>query len=398
MKWSSVVLLFVIGCLSAAWQMNWMPEAALGRGFEPVQTALALADGRGFSDAFGAGTGPTAHVAPFYPAWLALWLQLLGHNGTWAVTVTCWTIACHGLIVALLPLVSRKALGNPAPGVWASVLLMVLPLVPVIPQFEVAVGALAVLAYCLLPVRPGWRGTAAGLIFHINPAALFVLAPQEMFNSKNFRRWLLAAALVCLPWTIRNYREFGQLMFIRSNLPLELQVSNNDLAGASLYANGPSLAAYHPTTDAAEAARLKKVGEAVYQKDKLRVFAGWVKDHFGKFAVLSMERVCLFWFPVSAFGWPHQLALWSVTLLGLAGLRFLPPSWKWVLLVYPLPYYFVQSDPRYRYLILWISVLGAGVVLNRLAGASQMILSRKKLRTDDPKRGIAAGGVALEDG
>lgn len=284
-----------------------MPEAALSTGFEPVQTALALAGGRGFSDAFGPGSGPTAHTAPLHPAWLAVWLKLLGHSEAWAITVTCWTIAIHGLIAALLPLLSRKIWGIDAPGLGGSLLLIVLPLFPVIPQFETAMTMAAILLYMFLPEGTLRRGTATGLIFHINPAALFVLGPVELAGSMaHFRRWLAVAAVICTPWTIRNFVELGQLMFIRDGLPLELQIGNNDLAGVSLFGNSAAHRAHHPTANASERSRLREMGEAEYQRSKLREFLDWVREHPGRFAALSAQRVVLFWFPVTASGWLHQ--------------------------------------------------------------------------------------------
>src|SRR5262249_43361897 len=40
-------------------------------GTENERVAAALAKGKGFCDAFGAGTGPTAHVSPLYPLLLS---------------------------------------------------------------------------------------------------------------------------------------------------------------------------------------------------------------------------------------------------------------------------------------------------------------------------------------
>src|SRR5690606_33567784 len=56
-------------------------------GAEYYSIALALNDGRGFSDPFGEPTGPTAWMPPLYPVFMAVLQRILGNKGDVAWTV-----------------------------------------------------------------------------------------------------------------------------------------------------------------------------------------------------------------------------------------------------------------------------------------------------------------------
>ena len=57
-----------------------------------------------------------------------------------------------------------------------------------------------------------------------------------------------------------------------------------------------------------------------------------------------------------------------------------------VMALYPIIYYVVQYIPRYRYPILWLSLLGAGYALSEWAMAARARL----LRT---RRGVLGAGL-----
>ena len=42
---------------------------------------------------------------------------------------------------------------------------------------------------------------------------------------------LLLCALAITPWLVRNYRVFGQFVFIRDNFGMELHLANNERSG-----------------------------------------------------------------------------------------------------------------------------------------------------------------------
>ncbi len=54
--------------------VNWLSRS----GYETLALASSIAHGRGFTDPFGVlATGPSAHLAPAYPAFLALILKIV---------------------------------------------------------------------------------------------------------------------------------------------------------------------------------------------------------------------------------------------------------------------------------------------------------------------------------
>ena len=78
----------------------------------------------------------------------------------------------------------------------------------------------------------------------------------------------------------------------------------------------------------------------------------------------------MFWFSEPRDGKPHRWSIIGVTLASFLGLAlllirrhpiaiFIAACW----LVYPLIYYCVQHDVRYREPILWLTLLTAGYVL-----------------------------------
>jgi hypothetical protein len=80
-----------------------------------------------------------------------------------------------------------------------------------------------------------------------------------------------------------------------------------------------------------------------------------------------------FWLPHPYAFAPFAHGIWLVTAMSVPGLyrmsRDRAPVAAFfysVLLIYPLLYYLVQSDMRYRYPIFWISLIAAGYGLTRL--------------------------------
>jgi hypothetical protein len=270
-------------------------------------------------------------------------------------------------MAALLPAVAKRMTGAHAPGVWAAALLVALPLIPAAPQLETSLLLAALLAYYAWDGGATARGAAAGAIFHISPTALLILGPAE--QRSRLLPWLAAAALVCVPWTLRNFALLGGASFIRNNLPLELRLSNHDSAQPVMLAHRKLLLDAHPQYSRTEAQRVVDLGETAYQRANLREFRQWIQANPARFTQLTLQRMGLFWFPESPHGWPHRASLAAVTILSLFSLKRWPIAWLWILALYPLPFYVIQADARYRYPVLWISLLGAGLSLEWLRQA-----------------------------
>lgn len=365
--------LFAAGFLSAALQIS--DDAALSSGFETVAVARNLAAGRGFSNPYDAlPTGPTAHVSPAYPALMALVIMLCGYGTAFAAIVVFLQFALYGLQVALLPAVSLRLLGRRRPGYFAAFALVCLPLMPILPQFEMGLQIVLLLLYVLIPVAAGSAVPAAllaALTLHVNPSSIFLLAGWMAWKRPALRwtaTWIFTLVLACLPWTIRNYAVLGRLTFIRNNLPLELRIANNDIAGANFFDNLQSFRTLHPNNNAAEAAAVARLGESAYFDMCGRQAQDWIRRNPGRFIRLTLERVWLYWFPHTE---PIRLQGWLVGLLTLLALPALPrlrrsPVFVSGLCLAPVLYFVVEADIRYRMPYLWITLLAAGLTVSTL--------------------------------
>jgi hypothetical protein len=160
------------------------------------------------------------------------------------------------------------------------------------------------------------------------------------------------------PWTIRNYRAFGRLIFIRDNLPLELHEANNS-ASSGLWTRNE-----HPGNDPVSMRRFHELGEIRFMDEKKQEFHEFVREHPWQFAWFSLERVWYFWVAPPQATIVAGYDLWVARhvefllagLFAFAGLvlTFLRKNrYAWLLapflIVYPLPYYLVNPFPRYKH-------------------------------------------------
>jgi hypothetical protein len=193
--------------------------------------------------------------------------------------------------------------------------------------------------------------------------------------------WALPLVIVA-PWLVRNYCAFGQFVFVRSNLGLELAVSNNDCASSwSLDNFGSGCSArFHPNENLEVARQVAALGEPRFNALQLEKAISWIRANPSRFARLTVERVWRFWFLPAhhekGAGYWNVLLISLLTALGVPGLILLARANRSAALlcggclaVFPLIHYIVQVDLRYRYPILWISTFLACVAMCRLAGS-----------------------------
>jgi hypothetical protein len=108
----------------------------------------------------------------------------------------------------------------------------------------------------------------------------------------------------------------------------------------------------------------------------------WVLSHPARFATLTLERIAYFWFPLEFTDKPTLVSGVLMTMATL--LSFLAVRWRKSLgfailvaglLSYPLTYYLVQLEQRYRYPVFWMTVLlaaiGVDLVLDRWVQAGR---------------------------
>jgi len=253
-------------------------------------------------------------------------------------------------------------------------------------------------------------GVIAGLLLLLNPSSLLIVLPWIAFllwraktpSASTFKPCalvLIVLATFAVAWCGRNYYQLGAFA-LRTNLGMTLFASNNDCAKSSLIReelNG-CYQQSHPNVSLQEATLLHRLGEAQYDRIRIAASWQWVRANPEKFWWLTMARVWQFWFPATeelpaALGhgdqavvtpdwmraWAtHQnhvaYGVWLITALSIPGLvlvsRRREPVAAFVviaLVTYPAMYYIVVSDIRYRYPVLWISLLLAGYFLSDVA-------------------------------
>jgi hypothetical protein len=352
--------------------------------WEVPAVAMSLYERGEFADPYCLPTGPTAHMPPFQPALMAAVYLLLGP--TLAAGYVLWVIstAFYGVMYAMLPwLGQRIGLGARA-GLVGGLVGAVIPRWPgyVEGLAAVAIGLMA--AVFLRRWTSGGAtsggsfalGLAIGLSFHVTPSLLPVALGFVAFELAWLlkpRRWrwaaltLLGMTLACVPWTWRNYRSLGGLFFIRSNFGLELRMGNHEGAGPTLDASARGGTERHPRTKVEEARKVQELGELGYMRQKGREATTWIRSHPVEFLRLTGLRVAQFWLgPVDDL--PVALGISVLTLLSAVGLRrawprltipqravFLIP-----LLTFPLVYYLVGFEARYRQPMDGLALLLAG--------------------------------------
>ena len=357
---------------------------------EPVNIARSLYRTGNYADPFREPTGPTAHAPPFYPFLLSLLYRLVGDNQSAEILKRGLSSAVSSLVFALLPLLARP-LGMPVmAGLLAGLAGALSPLsfdTETSGSFETPwiVLCLALLtsitlryyqAGCDRASTALWHGLAWGAALLVSPVFLpalagFLLAGllgSPVSRALFVRRALLTvavAALVTIPWTIRNYVRLGALIPLRSNFPLEFHISNNDEARVTFESNyrSGSFRQFHPSHNPAEAQRIREIGEAAYNKALLSQAVGWVRAHPRRFLSLTAQRALAFWFPVSRT-LAKTVLFWCLPPAALLGLwrlaRTAPLAARLLgslLIFYPLTYYLVQTSHRYRYPLDWLLVL-----------------------------------------
>ena len=333
-----------------------------------------------FADPYLLPTGPTAHTAPGYPFLLGLIFLLFGTGVAGEIVSRIASAIAASIQYALLPRVST-ALGLPRfTGAVAGLLAALAPYKSYVEGSRDAVDqpyvALALVLLFLYTakawtspvetVSPLARGLSWGLASLFSPILGFVFAAVVGYEFFAMRRHaglgpLLAAfAAIQAPWAIRNWIEFHAFVPTRSNLGLELRISNLSESFALMEDNVSRgvMSRFHPGLNQDEARKVAAEGEMAYTRSEMADARAEIRRDPARFLRLSGERFWRFWLAPSR-RFKTTAASTAIMLLGLLGLCLLPGSpgtrLTWLILVtYPLVYYFIQVDARYTYPLGWI--------------------------------------------
>jgi hypothetical protein len=372
----------------AAGCMHLSAPVPFGAGFEMIKIAENLAAHGAFANPFGAAeTGPTAVNPPLYPFVLAVVMKVFRTQQATMIGAAVINIIANSVTATLLPRVSKLFYDDIRPGVVASILWIAIA--QLMPAWDVGLTAAVLLVFCLVSsrpeaaVRPVAHGILVGGLFGclilLNPSTLLIGAPWVAYlATRGNAPWatvakycgtvMLVGFLMSSAWMLRNRFALGAFV-IRTNLGMTLNSSLNDCAEPSLTEtelNG-CYQRHHPNTDLGEASLLRAIGEPRYDDARVKDAWKWVAAHPDRFRELMFMRFWMFWFPSVDLNSLQRVAISLATILSLPGL-LLTFRRRWalasyvlaVISLYPLMYYLVVAGARYRYPILWLSLLLAG--------------------------------------
>jgi Dolichyl-phosphate-mannose-protein mannosyltransferase len=371
----------VVSMVLFLYPKNWL----FSKSPDLVFLAQSLAAGRGLSSPFGGSTGPTAFLAPGYPAVLCLVFRLFGDYSFASGAVmlglqTLFAVVTVAIIMDVCLRLFDARTAKVAGAFWAvSPPLLWLPAVLWETSLSILllVGMVALALRCVDKRRAGlWAimGAYCALATLVNPSlvlSLLAIAGWTVYQTRQVRGYepwmcLLVFLAVFAPWPIRNAHMLHAFTPLRSNFGYEVWQGNHP--GAA----GVFDRTIEPLGNKEEYRDYATKGEVQYMREKAILATDYICSHPGKFIRLSVERVARFWtgagFAVNSGVVESHAVLTS--LLGLAGLAALGRRRRTVavlfalpLLVFPLPYYITHAEFRFR-LVLdpLLTILGAYAV------------------------------------
>jgi hypothetical protein len=338
-------------------------------------------------------TGVSALAPPLYPLFLALILKLF-HPQLAPLAATIVSIVANALTAALMPRVSQVFFNDATPGMIAAVFWLLAA--QLVPAWDMNCTLALILVFCLFSASSVeksrvalygvWTGLLAGALLLLNPMALFVFLPWLAHLLVSRRGSMRSTAIYCcivlgtafiavLPWMLRNERQLGSFA-IRTGLGFNLFMSNNDCAQTTMVEDllNSCAVGYQPNLSPREASALRNLGEVAYDHERLAETENWIRSHPDRFTRLSLNRFFAFWFPRNEDRLFKAVTIWIFTALSVPGLILMACRRERVtafvlvvLAIYPFVYYFVLSSVRYRYPVLWLSMLPAGYFVYRMS-------------------------------
>ncbi len=349
---------------------------------ETGNIAFALSQGKGFSNLFRQNTGPTAWIPPVYPFLLSLIFRVFGPftlssffaaillNALFSAAstfpifhlarqVTGRTVA---IATAWLWVALPAGIMMPFEWIWdtsLSVLLATTLLWTTLRISESAKRSLW-LTYALLWAIALLTNPSLGIAL---PFLLFWAAVRArdvvQLSGRVPVRTLLLIVLCCLPWTIRNYAAFHRIIPVRSSLPFELWIGNNDLFDPHAI-NG-----IQRITRLEETRHYAQLGENAYLAEKWARATTFIRQKPALFLRLTGRKIIATWigteYPIDDFLHANSLPVRIVilcnailtlgTALGALLLARSKSPFAFSLVVFPalFPFVYYVTHPSLRY-------------------------------------------------
>ena len=425
----SILLFFAAGL------MGMVSQAIhpLNTGGEMLNLATGIAQHGRLENPFAVmQTGSTAANPPLYPLVLGGLLKVLSSKILVLQLAIAISVLANAATASLLLRVSTIFYCDLIPGVIAS--LLWLATMQNIAYWDTSLTVAGLLAFCVFtsqlfqPNRANQAMTAvtagifAGLLALLNPSTLLISVPWLGFRCRRvgiraFVKPVLAVLMTLVVfvggWCVRNYFQLGGFV-MRTNLGMTLYASNNDCAQSSMFRDqlNSCYQRHHPNVSIEEARLLMKMGEVRYDRMRIADTRVWIQANPMRFLKLTGQRVVEFWFPAveaapagptpfADYGlspevvanWVRQqnfisYGIWIIMALSIPGLYLMvrrcePVTMFFVIVlaIYPLMYYVVVSDIRYRYPVLWLSLLAAGYFVGAIGEGNLWRKTNRGLQT-----------------
>lgn len=334
---------------------------------ETVNIAVSVLEHGSYADAFGPGSGTSAHCMPGHPLLVASVLAVFGKGYAAGLALGVLASAAISLTFALLPALGVACgLGFRA-GLLAGIAGALVPVnywAQTHGCFDASFTALAAVLALILIGRM-WRGEnaspiASGVVFAVgillNALLMSVLAALAAFSWRRWRRYWLPAGVIAgailLPWVVRNYLTFGEIILTRSNFGLELAASNNPYVGPNLDRNMAVYASHelHPFSSKRERELVRTMGEPAYSRMRRDQAIQWISADWSRFVRLAGARIWNLAFPRMHRPWQTGIeAIITIgAILGLLMRSKLRTMFLATFIGYCWVFLLVQSGARYR--------------------------------------------------
>jgi 4-amino-4-deoxy-L-arabinose transferase-like glycosyltransferase len=368
---------------------------------ETANIANSLALGKGFGSVFRQETGPTAWLTPVYPVLVGAIFRIFG----------IFSVASFFAIVLMNSLFSAAAcvpiyfagkriagIGVASVAAWLWALFPSAVVIPFEWVWDTSLSALlgATLLWATLELAESQRlsdwctyGLLWGLALLTNPALASLLpfllgwATYHAMRAGHLKiaRPALAltiAVLCCLPWTIRNYVAFHRIIPLRSNLPFELWLGNNDIFDEQAPNGKQRITRYE------EVRRYSKLGETAFMDEKWRLATQFMNEHPALETRLTGRRFVAMWMgtehPLKDFletdsllarvAFAANLVVSMGTLGGMFVLWWRRSAFAFPAtvfpVVFPVVYYLTHASLRYRHAIDPVVLLLTAIALHAL--------------------------------
>ena len=348
-------------------------------GWEMGRIGAAIASGQGFSNPFGAQTGPTAWVSPLYPYLIGGVFRVFGtYSHASAFVLLTINSICSALTCIPIFLIARRIFSETVAvgSAWTWALLPYVMFWCTRWVWETSFSALLLTSLFWLTLtmedveglKPwlafgllwGLAALASTVLVAFLPASgLWTWYRRAQKRKPSLKGVVVAAAVffACIaPWLVRNYRTFDKFIFIRDNFGAELRLGNGNGA------DGTWMQYLHPTQDVYAMRQYTAMGEIAYIAMRKRQALDYIRHDYARFAILCIKRFVYYWAgaPRLAQTWwlaqvKNSLFLASSVLMFWGLIRSLrqrkPGAWLlfWLVLLYPAIYYIVFPNQRYRH-------------------------------------------------